>query len=258
LYCFSGWTGAGCPRTSEIDYNQAEDDSLPSPTRVLILDDHQSIVDGYCYRLEKYPDIKIAGTLMVGSELEPFLEENPVDVLILDVNVPDSRTNSNPYPILHVIPRLLQVYPDLAILVISMHTQRTLIQAVMDAGASGFIVKDDRESILQLGAILFLVANGGVYFSQQAHQQLLRRQSSSTNPGDLLTPRQLEALSLAAAYPGSTTAALAGLLGVENSTVRNLLSNAYVRLNVSNRAEAIARARQIGLITPLVSPPNQK
>ena len=240
----------------EMIYNQAEADVMSSRTRVLILDDHQSIVDGYCYRLEKHPDIEVAGTLTYGAELEPFLRDNPVDVLILDVNVPDSRTNANPYPILHVIPRLLQVYPDLAILVISMHNQRTLIQAVMDAGASGYIVKDDRESILQLGSILRLVANGGVYFSQQAHQQLLRRQAGGSNPADLLTPRQLEALSLAAAYPGSTTAVLAGLLGVENSTVRNLLSNAYVRLGVSNRAEAIARARQIGLITPLVPPPN--
>jgi two-component system, NarL family, nitrate/nitrite response regulator NarL len=223
---------------------------MHNPIRVSILDDHQSIVDGYCYRLSGIPDIEVAGTLAFGSELEPYLEKNTSDVLILDVNVPTSVENSNPYPILHLVPKLLQRYPDLAVLVISMHNQRTLIQAMMDAGASGYIVKDDRESIWQLGSIVRSVANGGVYFSQQAHQQLMRRHSPTSEPLELLTPRQLEALSLCAAYPGSTTAELAAKMGVENSTVRNLLSSAYVRLNVNNRAAAIAKARQLGLVTP--------
>lgn len=223
--------------------------------RVAILDDHQSIVDGYSYRLAGNPQVEISGTLSFGCELEAFLEHTPVDVLILDVNVPTARDNPNPYPILHLIPRLLTRLPEMAILVISMHNQRTLIQAMVEAGISGYIVKDDRESIQQLGAIIQSVAGGGVFFSQQAHQQLRGKYPGNADPASSLTPRQLEALSLCAAYPGCTTVELANILGVENSTVRNLLSGAYLRLNVSNRAAAIAKARHAGLIAPEISPP---
>jgi two-component system, NarL family, nitrate/nitrite response regulator NarL len=230
---------------------------MSDPIRVVILDDHQSIIDGYCYRLSTVSDILIVGTLAYGASVEPFLQTTPADVLILDVNVPTAPDNLNPYPILHLIRRLLQLYSDMAILVISMHNQRTLIQAIMEAGASGYIVKDDRDSIRQLASVITSIANGGVFFSQQAHQQLSRRQNEAGNPGQLLTPRQLEVLSLCAAYPGSTTAEMARKLGVENSTVRNLLSSTYVRLNVNNRAAALAKARLAGLIPPLVTvPPN--
>jgi DNA-binding NarL/FixJ family response regulator len=228
---------------------------MPEPIRVIILDDHQSIVDGYCYRLSNLPEIQIVGTLTYGSNLEPFLSTTPADVLILDVNVPTAPDNLNPYPILHLIRRLLGLYPELAILVISMHNQRTLIQAVMEAGASGYIIKDDREAIRQLAGIITSVVNGAVFFSQQAHQQLCRKQPGADDPSQPLTPRQLEVLSLCSAFPGSTTAELARKLGVENSTIRNLLSSTYVRLNVTNRAAALALARQAGLLPPLVIPP---
>jgi DNA-binding NarL/FixJ family response regulator len=229
---------------------------MSDPIRVVILDDHQSIVDGYCYRLSNLPAIQIVGTLTYGSSLEPFLYTTSADVLILDVNVPTAPDNLNPYPILHLIRRLLQLYPELAILVISMHNQRTLIQAVMDAGASGYIIKDDREAIRQLAGVITSLVNGGVFFSQQAHQQLCRKQpGGADDPAQLLTPRQLEVLSLCSAFPGCTTAELARKLGVENSTVRNLLSSTYVRLNVSNRAAALACARQAGLLPPLVIVP---
>src|SRR6188474_1832226 len=100
--------------------------------RVAILDDHQSIVDGYVYRLEKEPQVEVVATMGFGEELEPTLKNIPVDVLLLDVNVPTSNENRNPYPILHAIPRLLQAHPDLNILVISMHAERGLIRAVME------------------------------------------------------------------------------------------------------------------------------
>ena len=109
--------------------------------QVTIMDDHQSIVDGYRYRLSQVPEIELVATLGYGDDLDPALEKHPVDVLILDVHVPVSQTNPNPYPILHTIPHLLQLYPDLEILVISMFGDRSLIRAVVEAGASGYILK---------------------------------------------------------------------------------------------------------------------
>src|ERR1041384_5046349 len=116
---------------------------MKSKIRVMIMDDHQSIVDGYLYRLSQTPEIEVVATLAYGEELEPALKKQSVDVLILDVNVPVSSQNPSPYPILHTIPNLLHQYPDLEILVISMFTDRGLIRAIMEVGASGYILKSD-------------------------------------------------------------------------------------------------------------------
>lgn len=221
---------------------------MAKTVRVTILDDHQSIVDGYRFRLGQFPGVEVVATIMLGEELEPTLEENPTDVLLLDVNVPTSQENPNPYPILHIIPKLLQSYPNLNILVISMYAERGLIRSVMEAGASGYILKDDQSAIRDLGNVVLSVAGGGIYFSQKAHQ--LYAQYLSKNSREILSARQLEALSLSAAYPNCTTADLAQKMSIGHSTVRNLLSGAYVKLEVRNRTAAIAKARQLGLITP--------
>jgi two-component system nitrate/nitrite response regulator NarL len=219
---------------------------MSSVVRVAILDDHQSIVDGYLYRLSNVAGVEVVGTAAYGEDLEPLLADHNVDVLLLDVNVPTSAENANPYPILYTIPKLLERYSDLKILVISMHEQRALIKAIMAAGASGYILKDDRDTIQELGSVVRLVANGGIHFSRQAHHKLSTKESESSR----LTKRQLEALSLCATYPDATTADLSVRLGVAHSTTRNLLSGAYLQLGVRNKAAAIAKARQLGLITP--------
>lgn len=216
--------------------------------RVTILDDHQNIIDGYMYRLSAAPQIEVAAAIHFGDELEATIADHPTDVLLLDVNVPTSAENQNPYPILHAIPKLLQTYAGLNILVISMYAERGLIRAVMEAGASGYILKDDQTTAQDLGSVVMSVAGGGIYFSQKAHQLYIKHLSRE---GELLTVRQLEALSLCAAYPNDTTVEFAKRMTVSNSTVRNLLSAAYLKLGVNNRAAAIARAQQLGLITPI-------
>ncbi len=218
--------------------------------RVAILENHQGIIDGYQFRLGASPDIEIVATAGYGEALEPMLAQTPADVLLLDVHVPTSPDNLNPYPILHLIPRLLEIYPGLVILVISMHNQRKLIEAVMSAGASGYVLKDDQATIRDLAAVIHSVAAGGIHLSQSAYQQLTRNQDARQE--QTLTTRQKEILSLCAAYPDASTAELASKLFIANSTVRNLLSEVYLKLNVRTRSAAIARAHQIGLLPPEV------
>ena len=219
---------------------------------VTILDDHQSIVDGYRFRLSKVPQIEIVTTLEYGEELEAALKKHVPDVLILDVNVNVSAENSNNYPIFHVIPDLLQRYPDLAILVISMHNDRSIIRAVMEGGASGYILKDDQRTIQELGSVILSIVSGGIYLSEKVRNLYIKNRSAASE--EPLTGRQMEALSLCAAYPDHTTERLAQIMNVANSTVRNLLSGAYLRLGVNSRAAAIAKARQLGLIPPDAPP----
>jgi two-component system, NarL family, nitrate/nitrite response regulator NarL len=216
---------------------------MASRIRVAILDDHQSIIDGFIYRLSMNPKIQIIATAIYGECLEPMLAENRVDVLLLDVSIPNSAEDRNPYPVLHFIPQILENYPNLSILIISMFTQHSLIDALVNTGISGYIFKDDQTSIQKLDKVVEIIANGGVYFSQGAYREVPESQGET-----LLTPRQLEALSLCAARPDGDTISLAGNLGITGSTLRNLLSGAYLRLGVRTRAAAIARAQQLGIL----------
>ena len=216
--------------------------------KVIILDDHQSIVDGYVMRLSQSSQIEVTSTLSFGDELEPAIRKDYADVVILDINVPISPENSQPYPILHTIPNLLQQFPKLNILVISMFAEKGLIRGVMEAGANGYVLKDDRDTIVDLANVVLTIANGGVYFSQRAYQLFLSHQISQS--GADLSPRQCEALSLCAAYPDVMTAELATRMAISHSTFRNLLSGAYAKLNVRTRTAAIAKAQNMGIITP--------
>jgi DNA-binding NarL/FixJ family response regulator len=217
-----------------------------SQIRVAILEDHQSIIDGYIYRLSTAPEIQVVGAASFGEELEPLLANHPADVLLLDINVPASPENRNPFPVLHLINSLLDNYPNLRILAISVLTQNTLIEALIDAGISGYIFKHDQSSIQQLAKIVLMTASGGVYFSEGAYRRM--RGNSAQSKDSPLTLRQMEILSICAAYPDVSTAELAARLGIANSTLRNLLSGAYLRLDVRTRAAAIAKARQMGLL----------
>jgi len=220
---------------------------MPPKIRVAILDDHQSIIDGYVYRLKASPDIEVGFTIAYGEELEPALAKSNINVLLLDLGVPTAPENLNPYPVLHIIPKLLDHHPLLRVLVISMYNRYTFIQAVMEAGASGYILKDDRDTIQNLDAIIQTVASGGIHFSQKAYQRFRQQFLEQSE----LSPRQLEVLSLCAAYPDESTTDLAKRLHVADSTVRNLLSGAYTKLDVRTRSAAVDKARRLNLITPL-------
>lgn len=219
---------------------------MSQPIKVAIVDDHQTIIDGYVARLNPEPDIQVVAASRYGDKLPAILAEYRPDVLILDVNVPTSALNDHPYPILHEIRRAHETYPHMAILVISMHAGRALVRAAIAAGAGGYLLKEDYRNLANLASIVRAGAGGSICLSRKAQEYL----TQSPEERELLTLRQQEVLSILAANPAMTSLELAQQLGITDSTVRNILSATYSRLKVSNRTEAILKARQLGLITP--------
>ncbi|MCX6079180.1 MAG: response regulator transcription factor [Chloroflexi bacterium] len=215
---------------------------------VSIMEDHQGIIDGYLYRLNNDKTLNIAGIARYGADLEPMLASTPTDIIILDMEVQISATDTSIFPILQTIPKLIKKYPKMTILVISMFSQIVLIERLVELGISGYIFKNDSEAIQNLAQVISTLSQGGTYFSQGIIPKLrsLNKQSSSS----LLSPRQLEALSLCVAYPDNTTDDLAIRLGVSSSTFRNTLSSAYERLGVHTRRAAIAYFQKLGINEP--------
>lgn len=217
--------------------------------RIAILEDHQATIDGYRYRLPEDAGFEIVTAVTYGEALMPALQAHPVDVLLLDVSAPNSEEDRSPYPVFSLIVQLREQYPELKIIIISMHGERMLIESALRAGVSGYIMKDDVAAIQNLATIIRTVIGGGSHLSQQVLQIL-----ADSKPRVQLTPRQIQILSLCAAYPNLTQAEIAKQLNVADTTVRNSLSSAYQRLGVRNLVAAIAKARELGVISPHPSP----
>ena len=217
---------------------------MPKMIRIGILDDHIATARGYKSKLEKNPSLSVVWIAGYYQEVEAYLKNHDTDLLILDIEVSNAPDATEPYPILHAIPSLLENYPEIKIVVISMHNRPVLIKAIKKAGASGYILKDDVQSYEKLDEILINITNyESIYFSPEARRML-------TNPEEIpsLTPRQNEILSLIASNPTMKTKDLAEQLVVSPSTIRNHLSDIYLVLEVNSRTSAILKAKQLGLI----------
>jgi two-component system uhpT operon response regulator UhpA len=210
---------------------------------VSILERFQATIDGYCFRLGENPDIEIR---LIYFNAEDFLNElakKETNVLITGISVRTSAENLNPFPILYYLEQFMRIKPDLKVLVISYVIQPQLIESLIDLGVNGFINKEDNKSIQNLATIVRLVADGGTYFSQGIQH------NHFTGKGDrLLTKRQTEVLYFCSAYPDESTFTLGKMLNVSGSTLRNILSSIYLKLNVRTRTAAIMKAKELGIL----------
>jgi DNA-binding NarL/FixJ family response regulator len=213
--------------------------------RVAILENHQSTIDGYTYRLSMVPEIEIVAAFLCEADLAAQFNDLKVDVFISGIDLPVSAKNRNPFSILKLIDRINKQIPDTKILIISYINQQQIIDSLLKKGVNGFVLKEDQQSIQKLGRIVEIIASGGVFFSKELQQEIFSRPSTFK-----LTERQLEALMLCAAYPDEDTFTLAKEMNISSSTLRNLLSAIYLKLEVRTRAAAIIKARQLQLIPP--------
>jgi DNA-binding NarL/FixJ family response regulator len=214
--------------------------------RVVILEDHIATAEGYRARLAGETDIEIVSILTYGEELEPALEKTPADVLILDMRVPINAQIRDSFPIMHLLPVLLSRYPQLSILVISMYDRPAMIDAVLEAGAEGYVLKDDLEAYQELPMLIRMVARGNMYLSARVRENWSMYRQDDAHPD--LSPRQVQALALCASYPNERLPELAHRMNLASATLRATLWGAYRKLGVNSRPAAVARARQMGLL----------
>ncbi|MFH2038192.1 MAG: response regulator transcription factor [Chloroflexota bacterium] len=224
---------------------------MDNAVRVAILDDHQSILDGFQYRLMQTKEIKVVASASYGEDLIPMLQKNQVDVLLLDLSVPTSVENGNQFPMIFALKTLQNEFPSVKVIIISNFKEKALVKSAIDRGVRGYIYKDDHASIQQLSRIVLIVSAGGNYFSAGVYSEMAQ-ESSKIN----LTPRQKEVLEVASAFPDDSTDELAGRMNISGSTLRNILSTSYARLGVHNRNSAIDKIRQMGIVPMIKQPPS--
>ena len=218
---------------------------MTAPIRVLIADDHAIFREGLAALLESIADIEVVGEAATGrSTIEQAKSLSP-DVILLDVMMPDLNG-------IEAAKQILEIQADAKIVMLTMLEDDDSLFAAMRAGARGYVLKGaNKAEVLQT---LRAVAEGHASFGPMIATRLTAffQNLEPASGGDEapiafpeLTEREREVLDLIAA--GSNNQTIADRLHISLKTVSNHISNIFDKLQVADRAQAIIKAREVGM-----------
>jgi DNA-binding NarL/FixJ family response regulator len=202
---------------------------------VLLADDHTIVRRGFRRLLEDDPSIEVVGEASSGEEAVELAASLRPRVVVMDVAM---RSMNG----LEATRAILAQDPGMAILMLSMHAEETLVKQAMAAGARGYVLKGALD--LDLAAAVLRVAAGETVFDPVLEQ--------ARTPGSArtsLTPRELEVLQLIC--DGLSNKAIAAKLKLSANTVAVHRANIMNTLGVHKTAELVVYALQNGLVRPL-------
>jgi DNA-binding NarL/FixJ family response regulator len=209
------------------------------PIRIVLADDHPVYRDGLAGLLSATTDLTVVGQAANGLQAVALAESLTPDVVVLDLNMPELNG-------VDAARRIVGTAPHTAVLILTMYDDDALVFQAIQAGARGYVLKS-AEPVTVLAAIRS-VAHGEAIFGAALAERLsawFSAMPADRGPFVQLTPREHEALELIARGWGNP--GIAQRMSVSPKTVRNLVSNIFSKLQVADRAEAIAKAREAGL-----------
>lgn len=213
---------------------------MTDPTmRVIVADDHPVFREGLRGVLGSMAGVEVVGECADGADAVAAAIELRPHVVLMDLSMPNVSG-------IEATRRLATEAPETRVLVLTMLEDDESLFAALKAGAAGYLVKGARpEDVIRA---LESVAAGEMVIGPQVADRVLRYFSDPPRrPFPELTEREREVLDLIAG--GLPNAAIASRLVLSPKTVRNHVSNIFGKLHVTDRAEAIARAREGGLGT---------
>ena len=203
---------------------------------VLLADDHALVRRGFRRLLEDDPDLRVVGEASNGDEAIQLAASLTPDVIVMDAAMPG--TNG-----LLATKAIVAARPDAAVLMLSMHSEDTLVRQALDAGARGYILKNAID--LDLAAAVKRVAAG----ERVVDPALVKPQPLPGERHRRLTPRELEVLQLVC--NGLNNREIAAKLELSVNTVAVHRANIMSALGVHKTAELVVYALQNGLVSPL-------
>lgn len=211
--------------------------------RILIADDHGVLRAGLRALLNAEPDLTVVGDAADGDEALRLTRRLQPDVVLMDISMPGCGG-------IEATRRILQLQPDVRVLILTFHEDETLLKEAIRAGAAGYVVKRAVESEL-INAIRAAL-RGDLYIHSGMTRALLSDADSpragSQVSVDKLTTREIEVLRLIA--QGHTNRQIADLLTISVRTVETHRANLMGKLDLQSRVELVRYAAQHGLFDP--------
>jgi DNA-binding NarL/FixJ family response regulator len=218
---------------------------------VVVIDDHVLVRQGIRNQLATCPYIQIMAEGHVGDCVLPLVEQYKPDVLLLDLRMPQSDDDSGcRFQALPTISRLVERCPETAVILLTQEYTALIVEAAIERGVQGYILKSDDLS-QHIATAIVTVARGGVFFSETISAALFKRNQRARVGRELgLTERQVDILRIIATNPNDSYTSHAMDLGISESTFKNHLTRAFKTLDVKNATAAVIKCMQLGILAP--------
>jgi NarL family two-component system response regulator LiaR len=213
-------------------------------TRIVLADDHPLLRQALKDVLQKESTFEIVGEAGEGEEAVKLAAELTPDVVIMDISMPNLDG-------LQATQQIKATCPNVAVLVLTVHTDDECILEILKAGAAGYLIKSafGDEVIHAVRA----VATGDMVLSAPIGERLLKQAARfPTRPvlleaGEKLSARELEVLKLTAR--GLSNKDMASALDIKERTVKGHLADIFSKLRVASRTEAVIAGLQVGFLS---------
>ncbi len=210
-----------------------------TPIRLVVVDDHALFRAGLVSLLGEMPDFLVVGEAGDGREALEVIQKSQPDVVLIDVNMPGMDG-------IETVTSLRKTDQNTHVIMLTISRQDDDLFGAIQAGAEGYLLKNAEPEEL-CAAIKRVYAGQSVLSPEVTRQVMHAVVGIQTNPPDAgLSKRELEVLDCLA--QGKTTLQIASELFVSENTVKTHVRHILEKLDASNRAEAVSKAAQIGVI----------
>ncbi len=214
---------------------------MKKKTRIMLADDHQLVRAGFRALLKQIPAVEVVAEAADGREALDLFEKHRPDVVLIDIAMP--KLNG-----LEAIARITRDFPNAMVIVLSMYSNQEYVVQAIQAGARGYLIKED--AVSELKAAIKAVTDGALYLSPRISKHLtpgdLERVGVRYDPLAKLTSRQREILQLIA--EGNNTKEIAFLLKVSVKTVEAHRTQLMRRLRIDDIPSLVRYAMRAGLV----------
>jgi len=209
----------------------------PLPIKVMIVDDHPIVRDGLKTMLLAFDDLELVGEAGDGGEVLARCRQNPPDVILMDVFMPNMDG-------IAATRLILGQYPQMKVIMLTSSVEDSLVLDALQAGAAGFLLKN--AAINTLAAAIRSVHAGQAALSPEATTALIHTRTGPRKPGSDLSEREREVLALI--IEGLSNEEIGERLVISPATARHHVSACLHKLGAANRAQAAALATKYHLV----------
>lgn len=202
-----------------------------------VVDDHPVVIEGLLKLLDNKEHLRVAGSFTTGADFWSFTRTNKVDIVLLDISLPDMNG-------MDLCKDIKLAHPGTCVLILSNHSERSIIMQALQNGASGYLLKN--ASAAELIGCIQEALGGQITFSREVKEIIARPTVSELKGIPSLTRREKEILHLIS--EGITTAGIAQQLSLSPLTIETHRRNLLQKFDVKNVAALIKVAVQQGLV----------